>query len=164
MAVSLIDPRGSRRNTVLLCRMFPLYAHELSQYTTFFTIDDRGRWNPPLSRDWMVNSHVEPYLILSDGAPAGFAIVGRQPFRYMSRDRDFKLCEFFILASERRRGVGRAAACEVFDRHRGSWELTILPANERGQFFWRSVLDPYTQGKLEEFQIPGDIVMRFTNR
>lgn len=163
MAVSLIDARSSRRNRVLLCRMFPLYAHELSNYTPFFTIDERGRWNPELSRDWLVNPHVEPYLIHSDGMPAGFAIVGRHPFQYMSQDRDFKLCEFFILASHRRRGVGQAAAGQVFDRHRGRWELTILPDNQRAQIFWRSVLGPYTRGRLEEFQVPGDIVMRFSN-
>ncbi len=143
--------------------MFQLYAHELSQFTPFFTIDDRGRWNPPLSRDWLVNPHVEPHIIHSDGAPAGFAIVGRRPFQYMSHDRDFKLCEFFILASHRRRGIGQAAARQVFDRHHGMWELTILPDNERAQVFWRSVLGPYTRGRLEEFQVPGDIVMRFSN-
>ncbi len=164
MAVSLIDARTARWHRVLLCRLFPLYAHELSHFTPFFTIDERGHWNPELSRDWLVNPLVTPLLIYNDDAPVGFAIIGRKPFQYMSQDRDFKLCEFFILASERRKSIGRAAACEIFDRFRGTWELTILPLNERAHAFWRSVLVPYTKGNLEEFQVPGDIVMRFSNR
>jgi predicted acetyltransferase len=164
MDVSLVDARATYRGRAALRRLFPLYIHDLSPHTTFFKLDDRGRWHPDLWRDWLRNPNVNCYLLTLAQKLVGFAIVGHRPFAHMSQDREHKVCEFFVLGAMRRGGLGRAAAVQVFDRHPGQWELTVLPTNRNAIAFWRSVLAAYTKGRCEEVQVPGDIIMRFESR
>jgi predicted acetyltransferase len=161
MTVTLTDARATPRTRAVLRRLFPLYIHDLSPHTTFYRLDHRARWHPELWRDWLVNPHIDPWLLEVGGEVLGFAIVAHQPFPYMSPDRRHKLCEYFVLASHRRQGIGRQAALRVFNQHAGSWELTILPSNLPAIRFWRSVINGYTGSRYEEFQLPGDIVVRF---
>ena len=164
MRVELCDARASPRSRTMLRRLFPLYIHDLSPHTTFYSLDDRGRWRPELWREWLSNPYMDPWLIRRDGETVGFAIVGHRPFPYMSPDRHHKLCEFFILVGRRRGGLGRLAAALVFDGSPGDWELTVLPSNTVAHRFWKSMLDGYTRGRHEEVQLPGDIMMRFESR
>lgn len=138
-------------------RLFAMYVHELSRYTRFYTLDARGRWLPELWRDWLGMEALEPWVFEVGGEVAGFGVVGRQPFEFMSRDRDFKVCEFFILAGWRRRGVGMGAARGLLELHRGGWELTVLPGNLGALAFWKRVLGT----GAEEIITPGEVVFRF---
>jgi predicted acetyltransferase len=162
--MELKDARESGRTRALLRRLFPLYIHDLSPYTTFYTMDARGRWRPELWKEWLSNPYLEAWLIEDRGELVGFAIVGHRPFPYMSPDRQHKLCEFFVLSAHRRRGVGRDAAARVFDLHQGLWELTVLPRNEGAHGFWKSVVDGYTGRRFEEVQLPGEVFFRFAAR
>lgn len=164
MQVSLADARATPRGRAALRRLFPLYVHDLSPHTGFYRMDERGRWRPDLFRDWLRVPTIDPYLIHAGGSLAGFAVVGHKPFPHMSPDRNHKLCEFFVLGSYRRAGIGRAAAALVFDRHPGTWELTVLPTNTGAVAFWRSMLGRYTGGRQEEVQVPGDTIVRFMSR
>jgi predicted acetyltransferase len=69
--------------------------------------------------------------------------------------------EFFVMRKYRRRGVGRAVACQVFDRLPGRWALQQTPRNFVAQAFWRSVLAKYTGGRFEELFIDGRPTQRF---
>jgi predicted acetyltransferase len=162
MRAELCDARTSALSRAFLRRLFPLYIHDLSPHTSFYSLDARGRWRPELWREWLSNPYLDPWLIRAGGEVVGFAITAHRPFPYMSPDRQHKLCEFFILAGHRRRGFGQTAAGLVIDRHAGSWELTILPTNAGAHRFWKSMLA--ARGPYEELQLPGDIVMRFESR
>jgi predicted acetyltransferase len=164
MNVTLADARATPRGRAALRRLFPLYVHDLSPHTAFYRMDERGRWRPDLFREWVSLPTIDAYLIYADRGLAGFAIVGHRPFPHMSRDRDHKLCEFFVLAAHRRSGVGLAAASAVFDRHPGSWELTILPTNTVAIAFWRAMLARYASGRQEEVQLPNDTIVWFESR
>ncbi len=159
MKVTLRDSRESARTRSVLRRLFPMYIHDLSPYTSFYRMDERGRWRPELWRDWLSFDTVEPWLFEHAGEVIGFAVVGRQPFPYMSGDRDFKVCEFFVLSSWRRRGVGSVAAREVLGLHRGRWELTVLPGNVGALGFWKRVVGGIRG--VEELMMPGEVVFRF---
>ena len=157
MFVKLRDARATSRGRAVLRRLFAMYVHDLSRYTGFYALDERGRWRPELWRDWLSLDSLEPQLFEVGGEVSGFAVVGRQPFPFMSRDRDFKVCEFFVLGGWRRQGVGRAAAEAVLGMHRGGWELTVLPGNLGAQVFWKRVLG----SGVEEIMTPGEVVFRF---
>lgn len=84
------------------------------------------------------------YFIIVDGALAGFAMVSDYP---ESDERtDFVLAEFFVMHKYRRLGVGKWAACEVFNRHRGNWQLKRHPKNLASVCFWDEVVKAYTGG------------------
>jgi len=50
----------------------------------------------------------------------------------------------------RRKGIGTYVAREVFDKHKGQWEVLQLPNNVRAQKFWKSVISDYMDGVYKE--------------
>lgn len=39
---------------------------------------------------------------------------------------------------------------DMFDKHKGQWEVLQLPNNVRAQKFWKSVISEYTNGGYKE--------------
>jgi predicted acetyltransferase len=95
--------------------------------------------------------------------PVGFAFVGRSPFPFMSARYDFRLCEFFVLRSCRRAGVGRRIAYALFSSMLGSWELVVLPRNTGAATFWRSVL-PLVASAPAETRKENELHFAFSTR
>lgn len=149
----------------LLHNLYPLYLHDLSEYGVDYALDDQGRWQPDYLPTWLSQSpEVHPLLLRWEGRAVGFAFVGQAPFPFMTRGRDFRMSEFFILRGERRRGLGRRAARAVFDRFRGVWEVSQLPANRPAIAFWRSVIQDYTGGAFQDTFVDGVPAQVFDNR
>ena len=111
-------------------------------------------------------AHLHPFLILADGRPAGFNLIATPPYS-VPRHVDYMVHEFFLLHAYRGKGVGEAAACQVFDRLRGKWEVFADSNNRRAQGFWRKTLARYTAGQYEEELGPtvfGEkVIFRFSN-
>jgi predicted acetyltransferase len=160
-----VTPAGAA-DKVVIRNVYPLYLHDLSPFTEFYDIDDQGVFYPDYLPDWLdvESPFVHPMIIRADGRPAGFAFVGQAPFPHMTRGRDYRMSEFFVLARHRRRGVGTRAARALFDRFRGVWEVSELPGNERAQRFWRGVIAEHTRGAFEERIENGDVVQVFDTR
>ena len=79
------------------------------------------------------------YFIKVDGKLAGFVMVC--DYCYVSKDRDtLFLSEFFVRRKYRRKGIGEIAAKEVFNKHKGKWELTMHPKNTTALKFWKKVV------------------------
>lgn len=165
-AISTVEAvPASASDRVVIRNLYPLYLHDLSPFTDFYDIDDRGIFFPDYLPDWLdVQSPVvHPLMIRADGRPAGFAFVGQSPFPHMTQGRDLRMSEFFILKRYRRQGVGRRAAHAIFDRLRGVWEVSELPANVGAVRFWRSIIGAYTGGRFEDTIERGDVVQVFDN-
>jgi predicted acetyltransferase len=150
----------------LIRNLYPLYLHDLSAFTEFYDVDARGVWFPDYLPGWLDRRLpvMHPMVIREGGRPAGFALVGERPFPHMTPGRDLRMCEFFVLNRLRRRGVGRRAAAAIFDRFRGVWEVSELPANERAVAFWRRVIADVTGGRYTEAIERGDVVQVFDSR
>lgn len=88
-----------------------------------------------------------PYLILSAGELAGFALVDKKGSR---QESEFNVGEFFILRKFQAQGVGRRVAFAIFDRFPGRWEVAQLPENLPAIGFWRTVITHYTGGIFTE--------------
>lgn len=149
----------------ILRNLYPLYLHDLSEFGCECRLDPQGVWQPDHLPTWLSESEeVHPLLFRLEGLPVGFAFIGQAPFPYMTAGRDYQLSEFFIIRSERRGGLGRQAAVEIFDRFRGVWELSQLRANHAAIAFWRRVLMEYTGGDFRETQIEEGPSQVFDNR
>jgi predicted acetyltransferase len=79
-----------------------------------------------------------PLLLNMDGHLAGFALINRLSRTGLAVDHN--MAEFFVVRKHRRRGVGRAAAAEIFSRYRGRWELAMARRNVAALAFWREVI------------------------
>ena len=88
------------------------------------------------------------YFIRVDGKLAGFAMVNDYP-EIPDRKPDFCLAEFYVLPRYRRAGVGREAAFQLFDLHRGQWQFQRHPHNVPSVHFWNRVVKEYTHGRYE---------------
>ncbi|MEJ7679877.1 MAG: hypothetical protein WKG06_18870 [Segetibacter sp.] len=62
----------------------------------------------------------------------------------------FSIAEFFIMKKYRQEGIGKAAAGQIFNMHKGLWEVYQMESNKPAQMFWKKVIDEYTKGQFEE--------------
>jgi predicted acetyltransferase len=90
-----------------------------------------------------------PFLVRVDGKLAGFALVAAQRILDGATPGHL-IAEFFILRTYRRRGVGTAAAFQIFDAFPGLWWVGEHAANAPARAFWRAVIDQYTCGAYRE--------------
>lgn len=156
MRVERVDD-DNRRDAMR--NLYPLYLHDLSQWSTHYRLDADGRWQPSYVDDFLSRPECAAFLIREDGAAAGFAWVGAGDFPYKRPDRDLRLAEFFVAAPFRRRGIGRAAAAHVLDAFPGTWQLEVVDGNEPALRFWRAVLAE--RGPFDEQRGEGDTVFLF---
>lgn len=157
VSISLTD----QSTKFIINNLYPLYLHDLSEIWGFkpnsygvfednetMTLQEQ---NKVFDIWWEKKTVLYPYLIRVDDIPAGFALVATPP--YTPHGNDYYLNEFFILRSYRGTGAAEMAAHQVFDCHRGGWELQSNPdeqANARAQAFWRRTLHKYTDGVFQE--------------
>lgn len=164
MAVSIRDARNSVEGRSWIQSVFLEYLDDLNQVsmnTGMFPVHGEfGDREPDLLARWFTDDSAYPLLILKNDKFAGFAVVSRPAMG--QRDKiDFRLSEFFIVANQRRLGIGRDAANLIFHRFAGRWEITEFQSNRTAVAFWRSVLNAYTGGKHRESVFNGEVKQYF---
>jgi predicted acetyltransferase len=90
-----------------------------------------------------------PFIIRADGKLAGFALVMERRL-LDGASSGHLVAEFFVLRGCRRRGVGTAAATQLFDRFPGPWWVGEHAENRAAQAFWRAVIGRYASGAYRE--------------
>src|SRR5256714_1692744 len=89
-----------------------------------------GYWSEPAR--W-------PYVIEVDRLAIGFVFINR--WSPSGRGTDYAVAEFYIAPRWRGRGHGTDAACQVFRKHCGQWEIVFSNGNVPGKAFWpRAIL------------------------
>jgi predicted acetyltransferase len=88
-----------------------------------------------------------PFLIKDREELAGFVIVDKMG---VTKDIDWNMAQFFVLAKFQQYGVGKKIAHQVFDQFKGLWEVNVIPTNLRALQFWRKTIREYTQDHFEE--------------
>ena len=162
MTVTLRDARDSTDDREWIRAVYRDYLSELSVSKTGL-FPALGEW--PTREDeflaaWFNDSSAHPFVILSDGVRAGFALVARPP-AFPRRTADFRMAEFFVIGGARRRGVGAGAAALLFSRFCGEWEVVEDEYNRAALGFWRRVIGRHTQGRYTESRAAGEVCHRF---
>jgi predicted acetyltransferase len=154
VSVTLRDSRSSPDDRAWIRAVYRDYLSELSVAKSGL-FPALGEWDARENEfltGWFSDHASHPFVILDSGVRVGFALVTRPPGGARHR-----LSEFFIVASARRRGLGRAAAQLLFSRFGGEWEIVEDEQNRAALAFWRSVIGALTQGRFRESRSGGEV-------
>ena len=144
MRIELIEASPSDESR--LANLTELYVHDFSEILEMAPGDD-GRFGYRLSEYW-TDSDRFPFLIRADGSLAGFALIGRGSV--VTEDPEvMDVAEFFVVRGLRRRGVGLAAAHQVFSRFAGPWEVRVMERNAPAIPFWERTVSTFSGGSFK---------------
>ena len=163
MTVSLRDARENKSDMQWIGEVYRDYLDDLGLLNTgmFPVLGDMvQRERDPLQR-WLVDRTALLITILDDQQPAGFAMVARE--QQPNAQCDYRMAEFFIDRTHRRRGIGRSAVRLILDRFAGRWEITEYTRNPGAVQFWRHVVAGYTNGRYRERSGHGEVRQYFTS-
>ena len=162
MSVSLRDARSTAQDREWIRAVYREYLSELSTSKTglFPVLGEWGDRENELLAGWFADPTAHPFVILSDARRVGFALVSRPPV-FPRSDVQYRMAEFFVLGEARRRGVGASAACLLFNRFAGHWEVLEDEHNSPALQFWRRVIARQTQGQYSETRGAGEVRHRF---
>lgn len=168
---------ATNENGFIIKNMYPLYLHDLAgihgtlpnRYGIFEDEDIKTLQEQyDIQQTWFEHpNELYPYLIVKDGIPAGFCLIGSK--KYVPEDIDFCVYETFILNPYRNRGIAAFAVKEILNRHRGRWMLFTQSAenNVKALSFWTKTIDNYTDGHYTTIERMIDdmpkAVFQFTN-
>lgn len=157
MNVEITPARADEES--VLAALLQLYVYDFSEALGLDVADDgRYRVPPTEGRD--------AFLIRVDGKLAGFALQVAKS-RLTGEEGVHDVAEFFVLQRYRRTGIGEKAACWLFDRFPGRWEVRQKKENTRAIAFWRRVIGRYTAGRFDEVLVDDERwhgpVQRFDN-
>ena len=137
------------------------YIYDFSEYVRY-DVEDNGLFAPyaGLQDYWEGDNDKFPYIIRRDDKYIGFVLV-----KFISsKDQGyFSIAEFFILRKYRNEGIGKAVAIEVFNLHKGQWEVYQKNSNKPSQIFWNKVISEYTKGHFKERLENGKRIQNFEN-
>jgi predicted acetyltransferase len=145
---SVTVTRALPTERALLQRMLEFYQHDLSDIWDQ-DLDARGEFGYSLDRYWQAPA-CSPYILRVAGHAAGFALVDGQ---VKLPGGDYWMDQFFVMKRYRGKGVGRAAAAQVFALHPGSWQVGQMTANLAAQAFWRRTISELFAGNYTEVEI-----------
>jgi predicted acetyltransferase len=125
----------------ILANLLQLYIHDFSEFIAVETGPD-GRFSYPSLPLYWTEQDRHPFLIRVDGGLAGFVLVTgahEGPGSALLYD----VAEIFVLRAFRRRGVGATAACAVWRRFPGHWQVRVMEANRAACAFWQNAISDY---------------------
>lgn len=128
--------------------LIQFYIYDFSEYGNY-KVEENGLYAPyPHLEDyWQAENHRFPYIIKKDEKYAGFVLVRL----IESAERTyFSIAEFFVMRKYRRTGIGKAVAEQIFNLHRGQWQVYQMESNQPAQAFWHKVIAEYTSGQFIE--------------
>ena len=153
--------KASEEHKIVMQNLMQYYIYDFSEYIKY-DVEDNGLFASysNLMDYWEEDNKKFPYVIKMNDKYVGFVLVKL----INSIDRNyFSIAEFFILKKYRREGIGKAIAIEVFDLHKGQWEVYQKNSNEPAQIFWNKVISKYTKGQFKERLEDGKRIQNFEN-
>ena len=138
------------------------YIYDFSEFIEF-DVEEDGLFGayPGLEDYWKGGNDRFPYIIKQDKKYAGFVLVR---FLRSNTKNYFSMAEFFILKKYRRKGIGGAVAMQLFDLHKGQWEVYQKEGNTPARLFWNKIINEYAKGRFKERLENGRWIQDFISR
>ena len=136
------------RDKTIIKNLMQFYMYDFSEYiSTDFEEDGLFAAYNNLEDYWKEPDNKFPYVIKKEEKYVGFVLIR---LIEAGECNYFSIAEFFIMRKYRRQGIGKAIAEQVFDLHKGQWEVFQKESNKPAQIFWNKVINEYTKGQFKE--------------
>jgi predicted acetyltransferase len=129
---------ASHDEAPVIRNLLQLYLDEFSPIDGRKIEPDGTYTYPYLDLYWLEPGRY-PFLLWVEKHLAGFALVVERSL-IEPTERGYDMAEFFVLRRWRRRGIGEAAARQLFDHFPGEWWIVQHEANSHAHAFWRTVV------------------------
>lgn len=143
---------ASRQSKSIIKNLARFYIYELSRYSGE-DIPNDGLFKASEAcfhfDDYWRDAGHYPFLIQVDNQLAGFVLVNKKG---SSKQVDWHLVEFYIIARFQNKGIGRQITRQLFNQFPGLWEVAQMPNNLPAIRFWRSTIQKLTNGQYTEVQ------------
>ena len=153
--------KASQEYQEVIKNLMQFYIYDFSEFAKY-DVEENGLFEPyaGLEDYWKEDKNRVPYIVKKDATYLGFVLV-----RFIeSGERNyFSIAEFFILKKYRRKGIGKAVAEQIFNSHKGQWEVYQKESNKPAQVFWNRIIDEYTKGQFKERVENGRRIQDFEN-
>jgi predicted acetyltransferase len=140
--------KASREHISVFENLMQFYIYGFSEFVAL-DVNEDGLFEPysSLREYWEEGNERFPYFIKEDEKHLGFVLI-----RYITlSDRSyFSMAEFFIMRRYRKMGIGRSIAEQVFNLHKGQWEIYQRESNKPAQNFWNKIITENTNGRFKE--------------
>jgi predicted acetyltransferase len=146
MKIELIEVQETDKSALL--QLMELYAYDFSEFDDA-DVNEHGLYGYTYFDYYWTEEGRHPFFIRVDGKLAGFVLINE--YCYVVKESGTKsIAEFFVMRKYRRKGVGKSAAVQVFDRFPGKWEVIQHGENEPSKIFWGEVIGEYTNGNFTQ--------------
>ena len=136
-----IDQRSVLENLI------QFYVYAFTEYVKV-PLDPTGRFEYSQLPLYWIDPNRYPFIISIEERLAGFALV-KNCSEFSENPAVWDMAEFFVMRGERGRGVGHAAAQQIWQRLSGPWEVRVLPTNCRALRFWRESIARFLKRPVE---------------
>ncbi|MGF6355779.1 putative acetyltransferase [Paenibacillus sp. 4624] len=144
----------------VLNNLMQFYIYDFSEFLNF-DVEENGKYSPyPLDDYFKEGNHHFAYLIKREEKYVGFVLVRLIEDLGLRR---YSIAEFFILKKYRGEGMGKSVATDIFNRHKGPWEVHQIESNQGAQVFWKRVINECTKGQFEERIENGKTIQTFVS-
>ncbi len=126
-----------KEETNILERLLQLYLHDISFHFPMNFDESTGLYLCYSLDKYFDDSINYAYFIKHEEKLAGFMFVDTD-------DNNIYIQEMFVLNSYKNKSIGKLAAFEVFNKHKGNWMIKSLPCSEPSERFWNKTIKEYT--------------------
>ena len=153
--------KASIEYKTVIQNLMQFYIYDFSEYLNY-DVEGNGFFSPypNLSDYWEKDTNKFPYIIKKEDKYVGFVLV--KIINSNARSY-YSIAEFFILKKYRLKGIGKAIAFNIFNLHKGEWEVFQKETNKPAQIFWNKVISEYTKGQFKEYFENGKRIQNFVN-
>ena len=152
--------KATHQHQIIIQNLMQFYMYDFSEFVDL-DVDENGLFAAykNLNSYWN-DANKFPYIIQKEERQIGFVLV-----RLIEEDKRnyFSIAEFFVMKKYRREGVGRLAAHQIFNLHKGNWEVFQKENNKPAQQFWKKVIAEYTNENFTERFEDGKLIQNFTS-
>lgn len=176
MNVQVIE--ATHRYKEVIRNLLQYYIYDFSEFAGYDVEQDGRYFAYPSLEEYWNDTNKFPYIIKKDDNYAGFVFVScwtspgvkslvPELSLLSSKDssqKHFSIKEFFVMRKYRGKGVGKMVAMQIFDIHKGNWEVYQTKQNKSAHSFWKKVIAEYTDGRFTEHSEKGKTIQHFQSQ